>query len=171
MMQFAAFDPKSGDSSMGTITRLPAIGPERPKPVRWKQASATLLSLCAFAWPAPAVADDPCLQPNANIQRLLNELNRASAGLREAGVFQVKKLGQEGVPPARFEVMHVVGGKSVFTARFQQRDEVSDHLFVGVLRGAPGTLEVAYGFGAGGAISCDYKVYKSGNRFVATKAR
>jgi hypothetical protein len=75
------------------------------------------------------------------------------------------------MPPARFEATYSVGGKTVLTGRFQQRDEVSDHLFVGVPRGASGTLELAYGFGAGGKISCEYKIYKSGGRFVAVKTR
>ena len=42
---------------------------------------------------------------------------------------------------------------SILTGRYQQRDDVSDHLYVGVMRGAPGTLQLGYGFG--GKVSCD----------------
>jgi hypothetical protein len=133
-------------------------------------AAAAALATCALVWPVTATADNPCMQPSANVQRLVTDLNRVSAGHREPGLFQVKRLSLEG-SPGRFEATYVVAGRTIFTGRFQQRDEVSDHLAVRVARGAPGTLEVGYGFGAGGKVSCDYKILKAGDRFVASKTR
>lgn len=142
-------------------------------PVQWDWwiAGTVALAVCTLAWQCPARADDPCEQPKAAVQRLLADLNRVAASYRENGMFAVKRLGQEGMPPARFEATYSVGGKTVLTGRFQQHDKVSEHLYVGVVRSAPGTLELAYGFGAGGKISCEYKIYKSGGWFVAVKTR
>jgi hypothetical protein len=130
-----------------------------------------MLAICALGWRGSASADDPCIQPKASVQQLLIDLNRVAAGYRERGLFQVKRLSKEGTAPARFEATYIAGGRPVFTARLEQRDDVSEHLYVGVLRGAPGTLELAYAYGAGGSISCEYRIYHSGNRFVAAKAR
>lgn len=112
----------------------------------------------------PAVADDPCAQPAAMMSRLVSDLNKAVARSQVGGIFKVKKTSREGEPNA-YLTEYQIDGKSVFTGRFLQRPAISDHLAVEVSPKSRDTLVVAYGFGARGAISCDYAVSRAGNAF------
>lgn len=112
----------------------------------------------------PAVADDPCSQPATMVSRLVSDINRSVAVSQGGGTFRVKKTSREDEPSA-YIAEYVIDGRSVFTGRFVQRPAISDHLAVEVSPKARGTLVIAYGFGARGAISCDFAVSWAGNSF------
>lgn len=131
---------------------------------------AGITPLCVALWHAPASADDICVAPTGDVQRLLGALNHAAAGSPKPGIFRVEQLNSES-GGERFRTTLQIGGKPVYAAEMTQRSDVSDGLTVSVSKSSAATLEVTYAFGGGGGVSCKYRIYRSSGRFVASKTK
>lgn len=136
------------------------------------RASRRTLPLALFLWmallPTGAAADDPCDGPAKEVKAILAALAKAAPGVVTGGKFVVKRLS----PPhetGRFQVSYLVGGRPVYSQRIEQRDAVSEHFSASVSSKSAGMLELGYGFGAGGKVSCDYVIGRSRDTFVARR--
>jgi hypothetical protein len=122
----------------------------------------------------PAHADDPCVESDREAARVVSALQRFDHKIANDGVFQVRKIGVGGPLPSdapRFDVSYHVRGQVVFQQQILSPPSlVADELAINPLRMKDGAkLGVKYLMGAGGRLSCAYRVYDTGGHFHAKR--
>lgn len=154
--------------------------PERPTHATSNAVSAVAV-FAAFAamvpmLSRPAYADDPCSATDREVVKIIHSLERFNNLLSGDGVFQVRESSApkdpaSGVPP--FEVSYQTKGKVLFQERIPYPSlSVADALIIKPLHAREGAkLGLAYGMGAGGKISCEYKIYDTGGRITAKRGK
>lgn len=130
----------------------------------------TILTLAS----APAYADDPCGDTDREVAQIVSTLKRFDHLIAKDGVFQVRKIGVGGPSSSdapRYDVFYRVGGYVAFQQRIASPDQtVADQLTINPLRMRDDAkLGLSYGKGAGGRISCAYRVYDTGGHFHAKR--
>ena len=136
-------------------------------PSRWWIPFALFVSMALL--PLRALADE-CGEPAEQVKALVTALNKATAGNRASGRFDLRRLSschEHG----KFQVAYLVGGKPVFSQRLEQQDAVSDHFGASISRKSAAVLEVGYAFGAGGGVSCEYHIGRAPVEFVARRKK
>lgn len=123
---------------------------------------------------APASADDPCLDTDPEVARVVNALQRFDHLIAKDGVFQVRKIGVGGPLPSdmpRFDISYFVRGQRLFKQQIVSPAQiVADELAINPLRMRDGAkLGLKYFMGAGGRLSCAYRVYDAGGHFHAKR--
>lgn len=152
--------------SKATVARLALA--RTPRALR--AAVAGLVFACIACVHGKALADDPCEGPGAEVKQLVGVLNGATASNRKPGVFRV--ASERPIKGAqRFRTMYVIDGKPIYTGALEQKSDVSDGLTIQVSKRAADALELSYVSGGGGAISCNYRISRSGDRFAAAKTK
>jgi hypothetical protein len=136
--------------------------------------TVAILVTTAIMPSAPAHADDPCVDTDPEVARVVSALQRFDHLIAKDGVFQVRKIGVGGPSPSdapRFDVSYHVRSQLVFQQQIvSPAPSVADQLAINPLRMRDGAkLGLAYGMGAGGRISCEYRVYDTGGRFRARR--
>lgn len=133
-------------------------------------AVASVAFICVAWWPCEALADDPCEASGAEVKRLLADLNNATAANRKPGIFRVEQeRSTKGAQ--RLRTTFLIDGKPIYTGAIEQQSNVSDEVAIRVSRSAPTTLEIHYASGGGGAISCNYRISRSSDHFIASKSK
>lgn len=138
------------------------------------QGALAVLIATAMLPCAPAHADDPCVDADPEVARVISALQRFEHLIAKDGVFQVRKFGEGGPSPSdapRFDVSYHVRGHVLFQQQIASpAPSVADQLAINPLRMRDGAkLGLAYGMGAGGRISCEYRVYDTGGSFRAKR--
>lgn len=136
--------------------------------------SLAILIATTMLYGAPVRADDPCVDTDPEVARVVNALQRFDHLIAKDGVFQVRKFGVGGPSPSdapRFNISYHVQGHVLFQQQIASpAQSVADELAINPLRMRDGAkLGLAYGMGAGGRISCEYRVYDTGGRFRAKR--
>ncbi|MDP1651563.1 MAG: hypothetical protein Q8L56_02460 [Rhodocyclaceae bacterium] len=131
--------------------------------------AAVLMSLSS-----PTYADDPCSDTDREASSIMGSLQPFNRLIAKDGKFHVKKIGEYGQTPSglpSFEVAYEARGQTLFRQNIAHPPlSVADVLVIKPLRTKDGAkLGLAYGMGAGGRISCEYKVYDNGGRFLAKR--
>lgn len=143
---------------------------------RVKHAMGALVILAATAMLpcTPAHADDPCVDSDREAARVVSALQRYDHQIVNEGVFQVKKTGVGGPLPSdapRFDISYHVRGQVMFQQQIASpASTVADELAINPLRMRDGAkLGLKYLMGAGGRLSCAYRVYDTGRHFHAKR--
>lgn len=137
-------------------------------PSRWWLPFALFVSMTLL--PLRALADDECGEPARQVKALVTALNKATAGNRASGRFDLRRLSSRH-EAGKFQVACLVGGKPVFSQRLEQQAAVSDHFAASISRKSAAVLEVGYAFGAGGGVSCEYDIGRAPVEFVARRTK
>jgi len=137
-------------------------------------AKLLVCAMCVLSL-APAYADDPCLDTDREVARAVSALQRFDHLIANDGVFQVRKTGEGGPLPTdapRFNLSYHVGGQVAFQQLIvSPASTVADELAINPLRMRDGAkLGLKYFMGAGGRLSCAYRVYDTGGHFHAKRA-
>ena len=108
-------------------------------PSRWWLPFALFVSMTLL--PLRALADDECAEPAKQVKALVTALNKATAGNRASGRFDLRRLSSRH-EAGKFQVACLVGGKPVFSQRLEQQAAVSDHFAASISRKSAAVLEV-----------------------------
>jgi hypothetical protein len=141
-----------------------------------RHMAAILLAGAMCLLPVSSFADDPCVDAAREVETLLHALQRNNHLVAKDGVFQVRKIGDYGEPPTglpSFELIYAIAGRQGFRQPISHPStSVADVFAIQPLRTKDGArLGLAYGMGAGGRISCEYKIFQGNNGFFAKRAK
>jgi len=116
-----------------------------------------------------AHADDPCRPPPNEVAKSFETLRQFDHLIAKDGVFQVKKPGSAdstSTEQIRYDVNYHIHGKKLLQVMLTATPTNDGVLVVKPLRMQDGAkLGLAFVMGAGGGLSCTYRVYDKGGHF------
>lgn len=130
----------------------------------------SIVAVTMLMFTTQSYADDPCFETDQEVANIINSFQKFNHLISKKGAFQVRQLASESGP---FELSYQVGGQSLFRHQIAYPSlALADALVIKSLQLKDGTkLGLGYGMGAGGQISCEYKVYDAGGRFLSKRGK